>query len=53
MSLLELQKALDDSLYSEDGWLKSQILYREMLRDKVYVLQGKKPFRPMVARIRR
>ena len=39
MTLVELQREIDNSLFSPDCWLKSQILYREDKREKISLIQ--------------
>ncbi len=36
MTVAELQREIDNSLFSPDCWMKSQILYREMIRGQLY-----------------
>ena len=36
VKIKELQWEIDNSLFSEECWLKSQILYREMLRGQLH-----------------
>lgn len=41
MTIKELQKVMDDSLFSEEAWKASQISCREALRGRIIILRGK------------
>ena len=36
MTIQEIQKKMDDSLFSEIAWMSSQIMMRETLRKEIY-----------------
>ena len=44
MTIPDLQKTIDDSLFSELAWLPSQIMMRESLREEIYERRSSKRF---------
>lgn len=38
--LQKFQRLIEDSLWSSEPWLHSQILYREFIRTKINALRG-------------